>query len=247
MHGGAGPFAHHVIERASDQQEEQQRDRGVEIGVRAAVNRFVQAQREGEQDADGDRNVHVGPAVAQALPGRAEEDAARIGKGGQRDQRRNPVEQVAGCGLRAGPDRDRQQHDVAGREARDGERADQFRHGAVFRIRGDIVEMRFVSDRPQGFDQWRRRAVSAPADRHAPGREIDPRLLDSRQGTERLFDRLDAAAAMNGGDGEVSLAQAAADVAAREQQLVVGRAASIDPHRQIRQRVRSSSSNDLLA
>ena len=33
---------------------------------------------------------------------------------------------------------------------------------------------------------------------------------------------------MNGGDGEVSLAQAIADVAAREQQLVVCRAASID-------------------
>jgi hypothetical protein len=127
------------------------------------------------------------------------------------------------------PDRDRQQHDVAGRKARDGERADQFRHGAVLRIRGDIVEMRFVSGRPEGFDQWRwRRAFGAPADRHAPARKIDPRLLDPRQGIERLLDRLYAAAAMNGRDREVALAHATADVAAREQQFVVCRAASID-------------------
>ena len=37
LHGGSGSFPHHVIERASDQQEEQQRDRGVEIGMRPAV------------------------------------------------------------------------------------------------------------------------------------------------------------------------------------------------------------------
>ena len=82
--------------------------------------------------------------MAQALPGRAEENASAIGNGGKSDQRRNPVEQVAGCWLRAGPDRNRQQHDIAGREASDGKRADQFRYGVVLRVCDGIIEMRLV-------------------------------------------------------------------------------------------------------
>ena len=54
-----------------------------------------------------------------------EERLARIGGGRQRDQRREPVEEVAGLlrhvGDVAGPYRDRQQHDVHGGEARDRE------------------------------------------------------------------------------------------------------------------------------
>ena len=183
-------------------------------------------------------------AVAQALPRRAEEDASGIGNGGKRDQRRNPVEQVAGCRLRAGPDRNRQQHDVAGREAGDGERADQFRQGAVRCVRSHIVEMRFVADPAQRLDEGRRRAIGAPADRDPPGREIDPRLLDPRQGAERLFDLLDAAAAMDGRDGEAGLAQAFADVAARKKQFIVcGTTTMQSSHQQARRWVRSSSSN----
>jgi len=42
-------FSHHAIKRAPDQQKEQQRDRGVEIGVRAMLHRLVNAHAEGEQ------------------------------------------------------------------------------------------------------------------------------------------------------------------------------------------------------
>ena len=60
------PFPHHVIERAADQQKEQQRNRGIEIGVRPVVDRLVQAHPEGEENADRDRHIHVGPAPAEA-------------------------------------------------------------------------------------------------------------------------------------------------------------------------------------
>ena len=165
-------------------------------------------------------------AVAQALPSRAEEDASRIGNGWKRDQRRNPVKQVAGCRLRAGPDRHRQQHDIAGREARR-----RRAPGPVppwcrpLGLSAHIVEVRFVSDaastvsmKGAGVPSARQRIVTRLA------REIDPRLFDARQDTERLLDLLDAAATMNGRDGEVSLAQAFADVAARQKQFVIDRA-----------------------
>ena len=43
FNGDSCPFPHHVIERASDQQEKQKSDRCVEIGMWPAVERFVQA------------------------------------------------------------------------------------------------------------------------------------------------------------------------------------------------------------
>ena len=89
------------------------------------MERLVEAHAEGEQHADRDRHVHVGPAVAQRAPGRGKEDAAGIDQRREGDQRRDPVEHVAGRGVRAGPDRHRQQHDVAGGEARDRKRADK--------------------------------------------------------------------------------------------------------------------------
>ncbi len=65
----ARPLAHDMIERAADQQEEQQRDRGVEISMRSVMDGLVEAHAEGQKHADRDRHVHVGPAAADRLPG----------------------------------------------------------------------------------------------------------------------------------------------------------------------------------
>ena len=135
LDGRARPFAHHVIERAADQQEEQQRGRRVEIGVRTVMDRLVEAHGEGEQNADRDRHVHVGPAAAQRLPGRAEEDAAGIGEARQGDRRREPMENVACPGIRARPYGDRKHHDVARGKSGDRKRAHELPQNTVFRSR----------------------------------------------------------------------------------------------------------------
>ena len=83
------------------QQEEQQHDRGVEIGVLRVRCGLHQRHAERENDADRDRHVHVGAAHAQRLYRRAEEGPAGIGDGGQRDHRREPVEEIARRALRS--------------------------------------------------------------------------------------------------------------------------------------------------
>jgi hypothetical protein len=90
-----------MVERAADQQEEQQRDRGVEIGVVAMLHGLVKAHAEGEQDADRDRHVHVGMAKTERAEGRTEEYLAGIGQRRQGDQGRDPMEEIARRGLRA--------------------------------------------------------------------------------------------------------------------------------------------------
>ena len=158
LDGRARPLAHHVVERTADQQEEQQRGRGVEIGVRAVMDGLVEAHAEGQQDADRDRHVHVGAAVTQRLPGRAEEDAAGIDEARQGDRGRQPVEEIARLGIGARPDGDRQHHDVAGGEARDRQRPHEFAQSAVLRRGVGIVEMGLEARVVQGCDE----AAAAP-------------------------------------------------------------------------------------
>ena len=47
-YGRARLFAHHMVERATDQQEKHQRRRRVEIGVLAVMDGIVEAEREGQ-------------------------------------------------------------------------------------------------------------------------------------------------------------------------------------------------------
>lgn len=47
-HGGTGAGAHHVVECAADQQEEEKRYGSVEIGVLAVMDGFIDAHGEGE-------------------------------------------------------------------------------------------------------------------------------------------------------------------------------------------------------
>jgi len=69
LHGLARPLAHHMVERAADQEEEEQRHGGVEIGVGLVMHRLIEAHAEGEKHADRDRHVHIGGAAPQRLPG----------------------------------------------------------------------------------------------------------------------------------------------------------------------------------
>ncbi|EEF23707.1 conserved hypothetical protein, partial [Ricinus communis] len=126
------------IQIAPDQQEEQQHRRRIEIGVPSPADGFIKAHPRGQHDADGDGDVHVGPAQAQNRQGRAQERTNAIGDGGQADQGRQPMHEGPGRGphVGPGPDRHREQHDVGGGEAR-------HRHGpqqlVLFRL-GLVVQ-----------------------------------------------------------------------------------------------------------
>ncbi len=104
---GRARGAHALVEKAADQQEEQQRDGGSRnrhARCRAKVSYRLMPVR--EDDAERDRHVHVGAPRSQRRAGGAEERLARIGDGRHRDQRREPVEQVARAGrhvARRGP------------------------------------------------------------------------------------------------------------------------------------------------
>ena len=118
-----------AVEIAADQQEEQQGDAGVEVDILAAAHSLIEADAGGQDDGQGDRHVHVEAAVAKRLQGRGEERLAGVGNGRQRDHRRDPMEQAARArfhvGGEAGPDRDRQHHDIHGGEAGDAQRTEQ--------------------------------------------------------------------------------------------------------------------------
>jgi hypothetical protein len=75
---------------------------------------------------------------AWGLPRRTEKYPAGIGQRGERDNRREPMKQVTGLGFGARPNRDRQQHDVAGGKASDGKCAYQLRQRTVLILRLDV-------------------------------------------------------------------------------------------------------------
>ena len=176
---------------------------------------FVEAEAECEADADGDRHVHVGVPVPQHAPGGSEEDTSGIGQRRQRDQRGQPMEQVARGAVRTGPDRDRQQHDVAGGKTCDRKRTDQFGERCVLRIGPDVVEMRLVADVAQRRDEWRRH-LGRPADGGALAGQVDAGGIDAGQGLKRGLDAMNAAAAVNARHRQVGLPDAVADGAARQ-------------------------------
>jgi Transposase len=104
-------------------------DRRIEIGMLGMVNRLHHRHAQRKDDADSDRNVHIDVACAQHAKCRPEKRLPRIRRCRQRDQRRQPVKEIALFGNHvadiSGPDRNRQHHHVHSRECRDSEAAKQ--------------------------------------------------------------------------------------------------------------------------
>jgi hypothetical protein len=92
---GAGAVAHHRVERAARQQEQQQHQGAVEPGLGPVGHRFIERERGRQRDPDGDRHVHVGPPAPQRAPRRSEERTPGINNRRNPDERGKPVEQVA--------------------------------------------------------------------------------------------------------------------------------------------------------
>ena len=198
---GAGALAHDMVQGAADQQEEDQRDGGVIIDLLAGMDGVVEAERKGQGDADGDRHVHIGAAVANGIPGGEVEDPAGIEHGGQGQAGADPMQDITRCAIGAGPDRARQHHDVHRGKGGHGQSADQRGQGRVLAVVLALIEMRLVADIDQGLDHGGRRAIAEPADGDALGGKVDACRLHALEPAKRLFDSLDAGAAMDGRHG----------------------------------------------
>src|SRR5690606_25225322 len=99
----------------------------------------------------------------------------------------------------------------------------------------EIEEMGLIADALERLDE-RRRGVALPLHRDAAGREVDAGIVDAFQLAQLALDRLDAGRAVNVGHGKIGLAQALADVAAGEENLVArrpGASRSVDFEREL--------------
>ena len=110
------------VEVAADEQEEQQHDRAVEIGVRAAADRLGEAHRRSRagRRSRSARPCWCGRRAARPRP-RGRTAGRRRRSPAARSARRTSAAGRASprpCPGVPGPDRDREQHDVGGGEAR---------------------------------------------------------------------------------------------------------------------------------
>ncbi len=199
-HQLAGPATHHVVQRPADEQEEQQRNCRIKIGMFPAIEAFEKRHGRCQQHAEGNRHVHVHPAPRQRLECRAEEGLARIGNGRNGNQGGNEVEQVTGGALCASPYRDRQQHDVGGGKARNSQRAHQGAQFTVVSLVHGLAEgHRRIAKVAQCRDTGGRiGTVRQHGERKIAQAEIDPRRLDARHGGEAALDQRYAGTAMYG-------------------------------------------------
>ena len=198
--GGPGHGAGAIVEIAPDQKEEAQHHHAVEIGVRAAVPGLEDGNGAGEDQRQRDRHVHAEPSGAQRPPGAGEEGLAGKGHGRQGDGARDHVEQVAGRGIRARPDRDRQDHDVHGGKARDPDPHQQVAPlpvGRGGRQRAGVEFMRLVADAVEHGDEVVGRDALGIDDDAAQG-QVHPRGAHARNRRQRAFHVGDAGRAMGG-------------------------------------------------
>ena len=204
---GTRAIAHRRVERAPGKQEEQEHQRAVEPGIGPAGGGLVEREHGGERDADRDRHVHVGAAVAQRTPGRGVEHPARIEDRRHADQRREPVEQLARGPFGPRPDADREQHDVHRREGRDPERGEQRLGGRGRRRQFGAARLGREAEPGERLDQVGRGQVAAMDHRDLPGGEIDPGRFDPGHGAQPAFDLGHAPGAMHPGDDQCRLDQ----------------------------------------
>ena len=203
-----------MIEIAAGQQEGEQHQGSVEIGVFGVVNRFRHRHRERQHDADADRHIHVGVARPQGAQSGLEERLPRIGSGRQGNQRRQPVEEIAL--LRdhvadiAGPHRDRQHHDVHRGKGGDAETAQQkARLLGLHRFGADRLErIGLVAELCQAVDETGRveRAL-LPFQRHAAVGQVDTRQRHIRKRGKTALDLRHATGAIDALDRQIDMRQ----------------------------------------
>ena len=221
--------AHALIENAAGEQEHEQHQRAVEIGVALMGDRLDERERKRENDAERDRHVHVERAAFQRACGADEERHAGVSRARQRDQGGEPVKEVARRGVRVGvgarPERDREQHHVHRRESRDAEAAQELRLSRLFDAvdRGRRERMGGIAQGLEALENRRRleRAL-VPLDGDALAREIDSRAAHARLLAEALLDRADAGAAMDAFDDQVHRRDAVERTAHEQRQILRG-------------------------
>ena len=149
-------------------------------------------------------------ARAQRAQGALEERLARIGGGRQRDQRRQPMEEVARLRRDVGQLPDHTDTDssmmfiaakpATARHLRQPARVARFLGLGAFRLE----RMRAIADVLQRRDHVAgRELVLAPVDREPPVGEVEPRVDDAGQLLQAAFDLADAGRAVDALDREV--------------------------------------------
>ena len=120
--GGSCSGAGAMIQIASRQQKERQRQRRIEPRISAeGIDRFMQRRGTGQQDRKRDGNVHIHPPRADCPRSGCKKRHGGIGQRRESDGCGNPMKHGLGCLRRARPDRNRQNHDVHHRKACDGD------------------------------------------------------------------------------------------------------------------------------
>ncbi len=210
---------HALVEIAPHQQECQQHDRRIEIGVLGVVHGLDHGHTKCKRDADTDRNIHIDVARAQSLKRRPEERLAGICRGRQRDQRRQPMKEIALFGNHvadvAGPHRNRKHHHIHGGERRDPEASQQKPRlfgFSGFRARG-FERVGLVSELGQPVDEADgvERAL-LPFQRHAAVGKVDACQRHVRYRRKPPLDLRHAPGATDAFNGKIDVLQARACV-----------------------------------
>ena len=205
---GAGFAAHHRIKRTARQQEEQQHDCAIEIGMFAPGRGFIQAERDSQQHADGDRHVHVRAPVTQGHGCAGEKRAPGIGHHRQGDQGGKPVKEVTRDAACTRPDTDRQQHDVHHAEPGRGERPHQgLRFAVVLRPRIGRNRLGLEPDPGDRLYQCAFIEVWIVPHGNPPGREVHARMLHPGERAQSAFDLRYAAGTAHPGHREPAVFQ----------------------------------------
>ncbi|MND91752.1 hypothetical protein D3C80_838880 [compost metagenome] len=223
-----------MVQRATNQQEEQKRDGGIEPGMFAVMHGLPQRHRIGERDRKGDRHIHIGAAAFQHGPCGGVEEPAAIDQRRCGDEGGDPVKHVTRGIIGTGPDGNGQKHDVGSGETAKGDCAHEITLQLVAIVERGIEEIGVIagccSDRADEIGRIDGRCVGvlAPDDGDAFGGKIDAGFFHCGHDLQCIFDRDDAGAAMDAGYAQINLPPALAEIAACQQHFFGRRCGSDD-------------------
>ena len=113
------------------------------------------------------------------------------------------MKHVARRGVRAGPDRDRQKHDVGGRKAGDRQRHEQpVRLPRAAEV-GEVAKVdrrRRIAAASERVDEEGRRGIGLGGDGHPAQRQVHPGIDDAVQRLQCALDGADAGTAADAGN-----------------------------------------------